>query len=419
MIRPVSILFLCILPLSVGAQTLTWEEAVRMAADQNPALQAAEASYQSAHEQALSAIGGYLPQVSSNISYSKANSGTSSIGNLGVVSSNATYSFSTSISQNIFNGLSDLAKRKQAQGNEGIAQANLKSIQAQVSYNLKIAFENLDFAKKALILSRQIIGRRKINLKLVELRFKGGHENKGSVLLYEAYLKDAKYGETQNLNLINTSKVQLAQVLGLDDAESLDIMGSVPVQKRVDSAHVENFAAHAPTYLQALHQEEATHAGIMLARSGFFPTLGVTGSVGRSGEWFPENDRWTIGINLTVPIFNGGKVLHGTRAAVATHTASQFNLKNVLHQVRTTIQQNYNVYMESIQKFEVDQSYLKAAEIRAQIARANYKNGLVSFQEWDLAENDLITRERNLLQSEQNRVNAEAAYFQAIGEGVL
>jgi len=419
MMRPVSILSLCLFPLLVSAQTLTWEEAVRTAAHHNPALQSAEATYRSAHEQVLSVMSGYLPQVSSTMSYSKANSGTSSVGNLGVVSSNTNYSLSTLVSQNIFNGLSDLAKKNQAQASESVAQANLKNIQAQVSYQLKIAFENLDFAKKALILSRQIIGRREINLRLVELRFKGGHENKGSVMLYEAYLKDAKYGETQNLNLVNMSKTQLAQALGLDDAESLDIVGSVPVQKKVEFADIGALATHAPPYLQALHQEEVASAGVILARSGFFPTLGVTGSMGRSGEWFPQNERWTLGVNLTVPIFNGGRDFHGVRAAQSSHTASQFTLKNVLYQVRTTIQQNHNAYIESIQKLEVDQSYLKAAEIRAQIARANYKNGLVSFQEWDLAENDLIMRERNLLQSEQNRVNAEAAYLQVIGERFL
>ena len=75
--------------------------------------------------------------------------------------------------------------------------------------------------------------------------------------------------------------------------------------------------------------------------------------------------------------------------------------------------------MESIEKLKVDQSFLEAALKRSEIARSKYNNGLMTFEDWDLIENDLIARETAVLQSQKDRATAEAAWQQAQGQGVF
>jgi outer membrane protein TolC len=56
---------------------------------------------------------------------------------------------------------------------------------------------------------------------------------------------------------------------------------------------------------------------------------------------------------------------------------------------------------------------------RADIARTKYNNGLMTFENWDIIENDLIQRQKSFLQGQRDRVVAEAAWEQAQGKGVI
>ena len=157
-----------------------------------------------------------------------------------------------------------------------------------------------------------------------------------------------------------------------------------------------------------------------LARSGFYPSVNLTGSVGREGqEWYPDQDRRTVGLNLTIPLFSGGKDYYTTRSAASSLAAASANRDNVEHQLLVRLRQAYASYVESAEKLKVDQAFLDAADVRARIARSKYNNGLMSFEDWDRIENDLILRQKSLLQSQRERVTAEAAWEQAQGKGVI
>ena len=65
------------------------------------------------------------------------------------------------------------------------------------------------------------------------------------------------------------------------------------------------------------------------------------------------------------------------------------------------------------------QSFAEAAVIREKVARQKYNNGLQTFGDWDLIENDLITRQKTLLATQRDRTTAEAAWEQSQGKGSL
>ena len=211
----------------------------------------------------------------------------------------------------------------------------------------------------------------------------------------------------------------MAQALGLDDLDSFNIAGDIPV---VDPAPVDlkKIVLATPTYLQAYYQEKSADEAVVLARAGFFPTLGLNGVLGKTGQdWFPKNDRWSVELNLTIPLFSGGRDFYATQSALESRSAASLTLHDTAHQVLSQLEQSNIAYIEAIEKVKVDLSYLQAAQVRAEIARVDYKNGITSFQDWDLAETDLIAREKSVLQSQQSRIVAEAAWEQAQGKGVI
>ena len=68
---------------------------------------------------------------------------------------------------------------------------------------------------------------------------------------------------------------------------------------------------------------------------------------------------------------------------------------------------------------KVDQTFVEAARVRAEIGRSKYNTGLLSFEEWEIIESDLVTREKAALASQNNRVSAEATWEQSQGRGLI
>jgi outer membrane protein TolC len=126
-----------------------------------------------------------------------------------------------------------------------------------------------------------------------------------------------------------------------------------------------------------------------------------------------------VGLNLNVPLYSGGKDYYATKSAVSNLEAAASNTDSAEHQLVVRLKQTHAGYVESVEKLKVDQAFLDAAMTRADIARTKYNNGLMTFENWDIIENDLIQRQKSFLQSQRDRVVAEAAWEQAQGKGVI
>ena len=400
-------------------KTVRFDDAVRLVIDRNADLRAAVATYHSTAALEGVARAGYLPTVSGNIGYSSSG-GTQAAP--GAVDQNGSYTAAISATENIFNGLQTVGQRSQAQANTRAALATLATTKARIGYDLTNAFAGVVFARESLKLNEDIIHRREENLRLVTLRFQSGRENQGSVLLSQAYLEQARYDHLQSRDNFRVYAAQLARALGLDDAGLVTADGDVPTSE--PSATVPAFTdlvAATPDYQLARAQEESAAAGVTIARGGFFPQLSVTASDSKYGpDFFPEQrERWSVGATITLPFFNGGRDYYNLRAAAETRTANELARANASRQLLAKLEQSWATYIESVAKLKVDDSFRKASGLRAEIARKKYNNGLQTFDDWDVIENDLITRQKNYLQSKLNRATAEAAWNQGLGKGVL
>lgn len=392
------------------AETLTWQQAVARAADNNAEIQGAANSLRNVETQEMSARSGFLPSLSGNLGYSRGQ------GNDGG------YSATLNLNQNLFAGFADWARTDIAKANTSAAQSGFQIAKARISYELKAAFQNLQYAKSNEKLTKEIVRRREENYRLVSLRFQNGNENKGSVLLSEASLNQARYDAVQADNQKRNSSAQLARALGLDEFSDLDITGDVPVvAPPAERPNLKAYALTTPEYRQSTAQQESAEAGVTAARSGFFPSLSVSGSVGEEGPTFypDQTNRWSVGATLSIPIFTGLRDFASVRASSYSLQSAIFARSNLARQQLSNLEIRFSSYIEAVAKFKVDESFQNAAVVRAEIARKRYNNGLLTFDNWDIIENDLISRQKAYLASRRDRVLAEASWEQALGRGVF
>ncbi|MBI2519740.1 MAG: TolC family protein [Bdellovibrio sp.] len=384
----------------------------------NSELKSAYQSLESNQYSAKGAYSGFFPLVTGSFDYNESEGGT--LFSRQTTDNQHRYSATLSANYSLFNGLQDNAKVAQAAAQLRSQEANLVAIKAKLSFDLKSAYAELLFAQRSLGLQQDIIRRREDNLKLVQLRFLGGRENKGSVLLSKAYLNQGHYEILQARNNIQVAQAQLSRVLGRDEELELTLDEDVTLETLSEAPDFRRIMLSTPDHHQFMAQEDSADAGIKAARSGFFPTLSLSASTGRVGsEWFPENENRTIGATLSFPLFGGGKDYYGTKSAVATFAVARASRENGDRQTLTRLKQAYTAYVEAIEKLKVDESFKQAALKRAEIARSKYNNGLMSFEDWDLIENDLIVREKTVLQAQRDRTKTEAAWQQSQGKGVI
>lgn len=429
---------------------LTFQETIALAVQRNAALHSARANVAAAEQRARAAYAGFLPQVSGDISYVDRSDAVPP-----TIVATTDYSTRVTVTQNLFAGFQDQARVEQGAANVDIAQAALNSTKAQLSSDLKMAFAGLRYAQDNVALAQDILARLKENLRLVELRFEGGRENKGSLLLSQASVAQGRFDQLQARQALNSAQARLAAVIGEttmpigDDAApvsrasanevvhasdvaianvgardrivpELFAVGAVPLEPPPAAPDYAALVRDVPDLLDAIARERSAAADVRLARAGFYPTISVSGTIGRDGStWFPNDSSRAISANVSIPLYSGGRDYYGERGALATLDAAKTNRVSVAQQLLVRLKQSYGAYVESVQQLNVARQFVTAAETRATIARARYENGLISFEDWDQIENDLIQRRKALLASRRDRVSAEAGWELVQGKGVI
>ena len=408
------------------AEPLAWDDCIRIAAEANPEIQAARSTYKSSQLLERAEKGAYLPQLSANAGagYGDIRGESRDVGGSFPASSGdrqgSDNSASLSLSQSLFSGFEIDANVKRAAAAAEASGISLETAKAKVSYDLRTAAANLVYSQEYIKLSENIIQRREENLKLVELRFEGGMENKGSLMLSKASLSDAKVDRLQAQNSTGLSKVQLAKVLGRADGSDVAFVGPIPVSPPTPPADFKMLLPDTFERRQALAQKRSAEAQVEAARAQLYPKLNLTGDMAlQRGSLSSEMDRATVGLTLALPLFAGGRDYNTYNSARAGLAAAQTSVANVEQQLLVKLKQTFNAFIEAVERERVAREYVEAARVRAEIARNKYNNGLLSFENWDIIENDLINRQKSGLLSRRDRITAEAAWEQALGRGVI
>lgn len=397
-----------------AAEPITWRAAVEEAAQNHPELRAARETVRAAEYEERVARSGFLPQVSGNVTYTDADIGSTTL------NTTPQYAASVSVTQNLFAGFRDQAAVARASANREVSGISLEIAKARVSFELKAAFAALRFAQDNGRLAEDIVRRREENLRVVELRFESGRENRGSYLLSRARLEEARFERLQAQQAVTLARQQLARALGRTEPAEFVLVDDVPVQPPAPQVDIHGLALRTPDYRQAAAQERAAEAGIAIARAALLPSVNLTGSVARRGDsWYPGENVNSVGVSLSVPLYSGGRNYFGMQSAVASHAAASANRESVERQLLIRLRDAHNRYIQAVEKLRVDEELVAAAATRAEIARHRYDNGLMSFEDWDFIENDLVARQKTVLASRRERINAEAAWEQAQGTGVI
>ena len=117
--------------------------------------------------------------------------------------------------------------------------------------------------------------------------------------------------------------------------------------------------------------------------------------------------------------FRGGGDYYQVKAAVEERHRAKWEQKSTRQAIWEALQGAAQNFTQAQQKVKVFQAFVDAGLVRANIARTKYNNGMMTFDEWDKIESDLITNQKSLLQSQRDLALAMASWEKAVGTGII
>ena len=177
-----------------------------------------------------------------------------------------------------------------------------------------------------------------------------------------------------------------------------------------------------PDVIQAERLLVASNADIGAAKALFYPTISLTGAFGLiSGDLSEllkgDSIIWSVGSGLFQPLYNAGRNKRNYEANLARFQQSlaqyQSAALNAYREVADAL-----VTIEKLAGVRVAQEVgVEALRDASQLARARYDNGLSSYLEILIADQQLFVLELQLAQTRGNQLRAVAQLYRALGGG--
>ncbi|MFH1094332.1 MAG: TolC family protein [Candidatus Omnitrophota bacterium] len=404
-----SLWFLALPELLWAEDFLTWENCVKEAFKNNPDLIAAKEEIIQSRADKNTNISNILPQISSQLSGKQSKTSGSS--------ETDTYSYGISGQQLLFDGFKTTSNINAAVKSLEAKEYNYAVVSSDIRLNLKTAFSALLKAQELISLSEEIAKRRKDNLELVQVRYEAGREHKGAVLTAQADLAQGEFEVAQAKRNLLLVQQELSKALGRNKIIPIRVEGDFYVEA-VEGVKpdCEALADNVPFFKELIARKEAARFNYSSAKAELFPQVYLSGSFGRTrSEWPPQDDAWSAGLTVSLPIFEGGSRISQIRKARSQLKQAQANERSSRDGVIYTLEKTWKDFQDALEIVSVKKKFLEAALERAKIANAQYSSGLTTFDDWIIIENNLVSAKKADLDAKGNLLVAEAYWIQAKG----
>ena len=156
---------------------------------------------------------------------------------------------------------------------------------------------------------------------------------------------------------------------------------------------------------------KGTEKSIKIAQSGNYPTLSLTGGLGTNyyttsgfpsdnfGKQLENNFSQSIGLNLSIPIFNRFKTRNQIRSARIDRETQQLKLEDTKKTLYKEIQQVYYNALNAQQKEKSSVDAVQSTKDAFQLMQAKYENGKATITEFNESKNNYLKSESDLVQA--------------------
>ena len=304
------------------------------------------------------------------------------------------------------------------------AEETRKAVMTTVVGDVSAAYFNLLELDTELEIAQDTLATRKESLTLIRARQQGGI----ATLLDVRQAEQLVYAAAQTVpdieRLIEQTENRINLLLGKDPGP-VARGRSLTEQEQPPDAPAglpSSLLERRPDIRAAEATLMAATANIGVAKAAYFPQISLTGFMGGQSSQLANlfsgpGGAWNFGPQVTLPIFNAGRVKSGVKFTEAQQrlalTQYQQSIKTAFREVSDALVENRKVKEIRTQQ----ESLVTTLQDRSRLAYLRYQGGVDTQLNALDADRDLFAAELNLAQTRRNELLALVQLYKALGGG--
>lgn len=326
----------------------------------------------------------------------------------GVPTSQESYRASLSLSYLIFDGFerrfavaAAKAAEREFEANQREAQRLLLDAVAQAYYGVQLAREDINIAEADEAFNKRL-------LREAEARRRVGTGALSDVLNFEVRVRAAQAQRISAERDVEVAQIALASLMGLPDGRLSEGMrvGKMTLLRDVDlqlpDAEAMIFAAmaHRPDLDQRRHAVDRSDAFVRQRQALYYPTVGAFASrdAHRTGDGHPRADDFssTVGVNVGLELFSGGRRIAGLREARHARTESERLLEDAEIAARAEVRQSLEDLSAALEQLNLQEENTTFVQRNRELVEKEYQAGQGALARLNQAQRDLVEAEGRL-----------------------
>ncbi|MCR5313853.1 MAG: TolC family protein [Bacteroidaceae bacterium] len=400
----------------------TLQQCIDYALENNISLKQKQITNQQKHEDVLQSRSALFPSISfstnQNVSYRPYAESTVTLEN-GTMTTNSgtvTYNGSYGINANwtVWNGNKNRLTIKQNKISEEASELDVEqeanNIQEQIAQlYIQILYEN-----EAVKVNEEIVKASQLQVERANTMVEVGSLAKVDKVQLEAQVAQDQYSLVQAQSQLANYKLQLKQLLEIHNDEDFDvvipsvddskILNPIPNKNDVYNAAVEN----RPEIKSSKLNIEMSELALKSSRTGYMPTLSLSAGIGTSnssgsdknfGQQLKTNLNNSIGLTLSVPIFDNLSTRTNIRKAKYTKLNNELQLQDAQKQLYSTVENYYLNASNSQQQYVYAKKNEESMQESYDLVSEQFNLGLKNIVELTTGKNNLLQAQQALLQT--------------------
>ena len=425
-----SLLLSCLLLLPAGMNAeedapkqWTLRDCIDYALEHNITIQRNRISAESAQEDVKTAKADFLPSLSGNISQRVVNRPNSARGtiisgdNITTSESKTSYNGSYGIDANwtVYNGSKRVNTVKQQKLNNRIAELNVDESENSIEESITQLYVQILYSAEAVKVNETTLDVSQAECERARALLAAGSIARSDLAQLEAQVSTDKYQLVTAQATLQDYKLQLKQLLELDGEKEMTLY----IPTLGDENVLSPLPSKTDVYRSALTLRPEIEAGrlnvkaseldIDIARSGYIPTISLSAGIGSTntngndftfGEQIKQNWNNSLGVTVSVPIFNNRQTKSAVQKAKIQKQNSELDLLDNQKNLYKTIEGLWLDANSAQQRYVAAIEKLRSTQTSYDLIQEQFNLGMKNTVE-------LLTEKNNLLNAQQEPLQAK------------
>lgn len=421
-------------PAAATARRLTLQQAIDLAFERNPSLQAAAARYEQALAKVDEAAAAFYPRVSARVAYNYTDNPAEAFF---YIVSQRRFNDQLNINQpgwvenfrpevvgtwSLFRGGQDFYRRKAAE--LGVEQADLErsALHNHLAAAVTSAYYAMAIAPRQVEVAQRSIEAVDSELGQARARHADGTGLRSDVLSLEVRRSEAREAEVKAVNAIELARSGLLTLLGGEEPGSIgvDDRGLTPpdwvsqdLPKILEEARSQRPELQASDRLVELRRHELeAERGALLPRVNAYVAYGQNS---RSPGFSTARENTSLGISAEIDLFAGGAINSKISQAERRVTEAEAERERNRLEIEDEVRKAHTSLKEAIERMRVAESGLSAAQEALRLVHEQFRGGAATVSRYLDAEADRAGAETRVIAARYQAYVAEANLKKASG----